>query len=209
MPLVRILVPATGSGISGSSQSPAWACRLRFLQRRSNHGGFSGVGATPGPGTERLVSNVGAHGQWPRAHGSSAAGVTVAPSDGDAPDPSSFFRQDHRLPFFCPRPRPGVVLAQPSPPGMNWPRACFRARRQRTGFGLPGTGKTHALCALGPRLVEAGHSVLFAPAYRLSDLICLGEWTTSTSWWATGAPGRRRVSLCWASRQIWSSLRSA
>ena len=34
-------------------------------------------------------------------------------------------------------------------------------------FGLPGTGKTHALCALGHRLVEAGHSVLFAPAYLL------------------------------------------
>ena len=34
-------------------------------------------------------------------------------------------------------------------------------------FGLPGTGKTHALCALGHRLVEAGHSVLFVPAYRL------------------------------------------
>ena len=34
-------------------------------------------------------------------------------------------------------------------------------------FGLPGTGKTHARCAPGHRLVEAGHSVLFAPAYRL------------------------------------------
>ena len=34
-------------------------------------------------------------------------------------------------------------------------------------LGLPGTRKTHALCALGHRLVEAGHSVLFAPAYRL------------------------------------------
>ena len=34
-------------------------------------------------------------------------------------------------------------------------------------FGLPGTGKTHALCALGHRLVEAGCSVLFTPAYRL------------------------------------------
>ena len=34
-------------------------------------------------------------------------------------------------------------------------------------FGLTGTGKTHALCAVGHRLVEAGHSVLFAPAYRL------------------------------------------
>ena len=34
-------------------------------------------------------------------------------------------------------------------------------------FGLPGTGKSHALCAVGHRLVELGHSVLFAPAYRL------------------------------------------
>ena len=34
-------------------------------------------------------------------------------------------------------------------------------------FGLPCTGKTHALCALGHRLVGAGHSGLFAPAYRL------------------------------------------
>ena len=31
-------------------------------------------------------------------------------------------------------------------------------------FGLPGTGKTQALCAVGHRLVESGHSVLFAPA---------------------------------------------
>ena len=39
-------------------------------------------------------------------------------------------------------------------------------------FGLPGTGKTHALCALGHRLVESGHSVLFAPVYRLvQDLL--------------------------------------
>ena len=35
------------------------------------------------------------------------------------------------------------------------------------GFGLPGTGKTHARCAMGHPLVEAGHSVLFAPVYRL------------------------------------------
>ena len=34
-------------------------------------------------------------------------------------------------------------------------------------FGLPGTGKTHALCAIGHRLVESGRSVLFTPAYRL------------------------------------------
>jgi len=34
-------------------------------------------------------------------------------------------------------------------------------------FGLPGTGKTHVACALGHALVEAGHSVLFTPTYRL------------------------------------------
>ena len=39
-------------------------------------------------------------------------------------------------------------------------------------FGLPGTGKTHALCAVGHRLVESGRSALFAPAYRLvQDLL--------------------------------------
>ena len=34
-------------------------------------------------------------------------------------------------------------------------------------FGLPGTGKTHAMCAIGHKLVESGRSVLFIPAYRL------------------------------------------
>lgn len=34
-------------------------------------------------------------------------------------------------------------------------------------FGLPGTGKTHACCAVGHALVERGHSVLFTPAYKL------------------------------------------
>lgn len=39
-------------------------------------------------------------------------------------------------------------------------------------FGLPGTGKTHALCAVGYRLVEVGRSVLFIPAYQLvQDLL--------------------------------------
>ena len=81
-------------------------------------------------------------------------------------------------------------------------------------FGLPGTGKTHALCAVGHRLVEAGRSVLFAPAYRLVQSlprrrpgICsppsatwrcrvnYAGWTTSTScsWmtWATSPKGPR------------------
>jgi len=34
-------------------------------------------------------------------------------------------------------------------------------------FGLPGTGKSHAVCALGHELVQRGHSVLFVPTYRL------------------------------------------
>ena len=33
-------------------------------------------------------------------------------------------------------------------------------------FGMPGTGKTHAMCAIGHRLAESGRSVLFIPAYR-------------------------------------------
>ena len=39
-------------------------------------------------------------------------------------------------------------------------------------FGLPGTGKTHAMAALGHRLIEQGHSVYFAPIYQLvQDLL--------------------------------------
>src|SRR5712692_2165366 len=34
-------------------------------------------------------------------------------------------------------------------------------------FGLPGVGKSHALCAVGHALVQAGRSVLFTPAYAL------------------------------------------
>jgi DNA replication protein DnaC len=34
-------------------------------------------------------------------------------------------------------------------------------------FGLPGTGKTHAMAALGHRLIEQGHSVYFASTYQL------------------------------------------
>lgn len=34
-------------------------------------------------------------------------------------------------------------------------------------FGLPGVGKTHAACALGHALVQAGRAVLFTPTYQL------------------------------------------
>ena len=66
-------------------------------------------------------------------------------------------------------------------------------------FGLPGTGKSHALCALGHRLVETGYSVLFTPAYRLvrncwrpgGTCNCPGRcasWIILISWcWTTWA----------------------
>ena len=39
-------------------------------------------------------------------------------------------------------------------------------------FGLPGTGKSHAVCALGHALVEAGRSVYFVPTFRIvQDLL--------------------------------------
>jgi DNA replication protein DnaC len=34
-------------------------------------------------------------------------------------------------------------------------------------FGLPGVGKSHALCAVADALIGAGHRVLFTPAYAL------------------------------------------
>ena len=99
-------------------------------------------------------------------------------------------------------------------------------------FGLPGTGKTHARCALGHRLVEAGHSVLFAPAYRLVQELLAAKRdldlprqlrkldnfdSCSSTTWATcpRAPRSPRSSSPsspnatsagrWASRQTWSS----
>jgi DNA replication protein DnaC len=36
-------------------------------------------------------------------------------------------------------------------------------------FGLPGVGKSHAACAIGHALVEQGHTVLFRPAFALSQ----------------------------------------
>ena len=74
----------------------------------------------------------------------------------------------------CPRARPGRPSSTTGSPWRwasswtSWPSASFVERGVNVlAFGVPGAGKTHALCALGHRLVEAGHSVLFAPAYRL------------------------------------------
>ena len=50
----------------------------------------------------------------------------------------------------------------------SWPDGSFVERGVNVlAFGLPGTGKTHAMCAIGHRLVESGRSVMFTPAYRL------------------------------------------
>lgn len=45
--------------------------------------------------------------------------------------------------------------------------ACLETATNVLAFGLPGVGKTHALCAVADALVEAGHRVLYAPAYAL------------------------------------------
>ena len=36
-------------------------------------------------------------------------------------------------------------------------------------FGLPGTGKTHYLCAIGHELVQRGHSILFTSGFALVE----------------------------------------
>ena len=99
-------------------------------------------------------------------------------------------------------------------------------------FGLPGTGKTHALCALGHRLVEAGHSALFAPAYRLVqdllaaernfdlpqqlrkldnfDFLLLDDWATCprpTRSPRSSSPSSQNATNAgrWASHTTWSS----
>jgi len=42
-------------------------------------------------------------------------------------------------------------------------------------FGLPGTGKTHAACALGHALVQAGHAVLFTPTFQLVQSLLVAK----------------------------------
>jgi DNA replication protein DnaC len=42
-------------------------------------------------------------------------------------------------------------------------------------FGLPGRGKTHALCAIGHELIQRGYRILFAPAYRLVQRLLIAK----------------------------------
>lgn len=45
--------------------------------------------------------------------------------------------------------------------------ACLETATNVLAFGLPGVGKTHALCAVADALLQAGHRVLYTPAYAL------------------------------------------
>ncbi|MXY22081.1 MAG: ATP-binding protein [Dehalococcoidia bacterium] len=54
----------------------------------------------------------------------------------------------------------------PFQPGEGKNSPIRRVDRLRRASKLP-AGKTHAMCAIGYRLVQAGRSVLFIPAYRL------------------------------------------
>jgi DNA replication protein DnaC len=42
-------------------------------------------------------------------------------------------------------------------------------------FGLPGRGKTHAVCAVGHELVQRGYKVFFTPAYRLVQRLLIAK----------------------------------
>jgi len=42
-------------------------------------------------------------------------------------------------------------------------------------FGLPGRGKTHALCAIGHEIVQHGHKVLFVPAFKLVQRLLVAK----------------------------------
>jgi DNA replication protein DnaC len=42
-------------------------------------------------------------------------------------------------------------------------------------FGLPGVGKSHAMCAVGHALVSRGRSVLFTPAFQLVQQLLLAK----------------------------------
>ena len=70
----------------------------------------------------------------------------------------------------------GNLRARPSPPGAAaatgpaGPGQLCGARHQRAGLRAARHRQDPRPSALGHRLVEAGHSVLFAPAYRVQEL---------------------------------------
>jgi chromosomal replication initiation ATPase DnaA len=56
-------------------------------------------------------------------------------------------------------------------------------------FGLPGVGKSHAMCAVGHALVERGHPVLFMPTYSLVQ-----ELLAAKRVWSCHAPCANSIS---------------
>src|SRR5688572_24694252 len=48
-------------------------------------------------------------------------------------------------------------------------------------FGLPGVGKSHALCAVGHALIDRGHAVLFMPTWGAYAPIGASALTLSTA----------------------------
>jgi len=59
-------------------------------------------------------------------------------------------------------------------------------------FGLPGTGKSHALAALGHRLIEQGHAVRFAPTYEIVQELLAGIRSANCVVTAPVVPGTSR-----------------
>ena len=76
-------------------------------------------------------------------------------------------------------------------------------------FGLPGRGKSHAICALGHELVRKGHAVLFLPTYELvqqllkakRDLV-LGS-VRSSVWTATRPSSSTTSGMCSRPARRW------
>lgn len=67
-------------------------------------------------------------------------------------------------------PRPLVSLLQ------DLARGDFADRAENIlAFGLPGVGKSHAMCAVGHALVSRGRSVLFTPAFQLVQQLLVAK----------------------------------
>jgi len=55
-------------------------------------------------------------------------------------------------------------------------RGAFADRAENVlAFGLPGVGKSHAMCAVGHALVCQGRSVLFTPAFQLVQQLLVAK----------------------------------
>src|SRR5438128_3815635 len=60
-------------------------------------------------------------------------------------------------------------------------------------FGLPGVGKSHAMCAVGHALVDRGHAVLFMPPYSLVQELLAAKRNLELPRWSDGRGRSRHV----------------